>query len=118
MIPLSVDEVRAIAPGALDGSGELTGLEIDSRRVGPGDLFVAIRGGLQFVAEARQCGAATLVPEDEFAAMAAIGRALRKRSGARFVGVTGSTGKTSTKDILAALCARPRGATTPSWASR
>jgi len=105
VIPLSVEEVRAIAPGELDGSGELTGLEIDSRRVGPGDLFVAIRGGREFVGAARQRGAATLVPEDEFAAMAAIGRALRTRSTARFVGVTGSTGKTSTKDILAALCA-------------
>ncbi len=105
MIPLSVEEIRAIAPGELNGSGELTGLKIDSRRVGPGDLFVAIRGGREFVAEARQRCAATLVPEDEFAAMAAIGRALRQRSAARFVGVTGSTGKTSTKDILAALCA-------------
>ena len=37
--------------------------------------------------------------------MAVIGQVLRARSGARFVGVTGSTGKTSTKDILAALCA-------------
>ena len=37
--------------------------------------------------------------------MAALGRLLRDRSGARFVGITGSTGKTSTKDILAALCA-------------
>ena len=37
--------------------------------------------------------------------MAALGRLLRARSGARFLGITGSTGKTSTKDILAALCA-------------
>ena len=105
MITLPLDEIRAIAPGELDGSGEATGLEIDSRRVGPGDLFVAIRGGRDFVGDARHRGAATLVPEDEFGAMAAIGRALRRRSSARFVGVTGSTGKTSTKDILAALCA-------------
>ena len=91
--------------GELHGSGELTGLEIDSRRVGPGDLFVAIRGGREFVGEARERGAATLVPSDEFAAMAVIGELLRGRSQARFVGVTGSTGKTSTKDILAALCA-------------
>ena len=91
--------------GELHGSGELTGLEIDSRRVGPGDLFVAIRGGREFVGEARERGAATLVPSDEFAAMAVIGELLRARSQARFVGVTGSTGKTSTKDILAALCA-------------
>jgi UDP-N-acetylmuramoyl-tripeptide--D-alanyl-D-alanine ligase len=73
--------------------------------VGPGDLFVAIRGGSEFVEDARKRGATTLVPSDEYGAMAAIGRALRARSGARFVGITGSTGKTSTKDILAALCA-------------
>jgi UDP-N-acetylmuramoyl-tripeptide--D-alanyl-D-alanine ligase len=105
VIPLPLEEIRATVPGELDGSGEATGLEIDSRRAGPGDLFVAIRGGREFVGDARERGAATLVPEDEFGAMAAIGRALRRRSSARFVGVTGSTGKTSTKDILAALCA-------------
>ena len=105
MIPLSAEDVRAVAPGELDGSGELTGIEIDSRRVGPGDLFVAVRGGREFVADARRRGATTLVPDHEFAAMAAIGRLLRSRSTAIFVGVTGSTGKTSTKDILAALCA-------------
>lgn len=105
MIPLSVDELRALGLGELTGAGELTGLHIDSRRVGPGDLFVAIRGGREFVGEARDRGAATLVPTDEFGAMAVIGQVLRSRSKARVVGVTGSTGKTSTKDILAALCA-------------
>ncbi len=64
-----------------------------------------MRGGRAFVEDARAKGAATLVPDDEYAAMAALGRLLRNRSGARFVGITGSTGKTSTKDILAALCA-------------
>ena len=105
MIPIAVEELRALGLGKVQGSGELTGLEIDSRRVGPGDLFVAIRGGVEFVEDARDQGAATLVPHDEYAAMATIGRLLRGRSSARFVGVTGSTGKTSTKDILAALCA-------------
>jgi UDP-N-acetylmuramoyl-tripeptide--D-alanyl-D-alanine ligase len=104
VIPLPVDEVRALGLGKLSGSGELTGLHIDSRRVGPGDLFVAVRGGRAFVEDAHAKGAATLVPDDEFDAMAALGRLLRNRSGARFVGITGSTGKTSTKDILAALC--------------
>ncbi|HEY6584279.1 MAG TPA: UDP-N-acetylmuramoyl-tripeptide--D-alanyl-D-alanine ligase, partial [Gaiellaceae bacterium] len=51
-------------------------------------------------------GAATLVPNDDFAALAAIGHAVRDRSEAEVVGITGSTGKTSTKDVLAAL-ARP-----------
>ena len=105
MIPLAVEELAALELGELWGSSDITGLQIDSRRVGPGDLFVAIGGGRQFVDEARARGASTLVPNDEFDAMAVIGQALRGRSRARFVGVTGSTGKTSTKDILAALCA-------------
>ena len=103
MIPLPLDELRGL--GRLDGDGEATGLTIDSRTAGPGDLFVAVRGGRAFVDAARAQGAATLVPDDEHAALAAIGRALRARSRARVVGITGSTGKTSTKDILAALCA-------------
>ena len=104
MIPIAIEEIESLGLGELNGFGEITGLEIDSRRVGPGDLFVAIRGGREFVGAARDRGAATLVPNDEFDAMAVLGQALRGRSRARFVGVTGSTGKTSTKDILAALC--------------
>ena len=105
MIPIAFEELEGLGLGELRGFGELTGLEIDSRRVRPGDLFVAIRGGREFVDDARERGAATLVPHDEYAAMGIIGELLRGRSSARFVGITGSTGKTSTKDILAALCA-------------
>jgi UDP-N-acetylmuramoyl-tripeptide--D-alanyl-D-alanine ligase len=105
VIPLEIEELAPLALGELHGSGPIRGLHIDSRRVAPSDLFVAIRGGRQFVQDARDRGAHTLVPHDEFEAMAVIGQALRGRSPARFVGVTGSTGKTSTKDILAALCA-------------
>ena len=87
------------------GSDVATGLTIDSRRVGPGDLFVAVGGGAAFVDDAAARGAAaTLVPEDAFAALAAIASEVRSRSHARVVGITGSTGKTSTKDILAAIC--------------
>jgi len=82
----------------------VTGVEIDSRRVSPGDLFVAVGGGVAFLDDARAHGAAaTLVPADDFAALAAIGRAVRARTSARVVAITGSVGKTSTKDILAAL---------------
>ena len=82
----------------------MTGVEIDSRRVSPGDLFVAVRGGGAFLDDARRNGAAaTLEPDDELAALAAIGSAVRRRSKARVVAITGSVGKTSTKDILAAL---------------
>ncbi|MEX2211436.1 MAG: UDP-N-acetylmuramoyl-tripeptide--D-alanyl-D-alanine ligase [Gaiellaceae bacterium] len=112
MIPLAVDEVRRLAPGELHttGADAITGVTIDSRRVGPGDLFVAVGRGREFVAEAVERGAAAaLVPDDPFAALAALARAVRDRSSARIVAITGATGKTSTKDILAALC-RPHAA--------
>jgi UDP-N-acetylmuramoyl-tripeptide--D-alanyl-D-alanine ligase len=96
----------------LDGLGrvqteasEFTGVQVDSRRIAPGDLFVAVGRGEEFLADARGRGAvATLVPDDAFAALAVLGRAVRDRSSAHVVGITGSMGKTSTKDILAALC--------------
>jgi UDP-N-acetylmuramoyl-tripeptide--D-alanyl-D-alanine ligase len=79
-------------------------VQIDSRRVRPGDLFVAVRGGVAYVDDARANGAAaTLVPDDDVAALAAIGRALRERITVPVVAITGSVGKTSTKDILTAL---------------
>jgi UDP-N-acetylmuramoyl-tripeptide--D-alanyl-D-alanine ligase len=84
----------------------VTGLQVDSRRIDEGDLFVAVGGGVDFVEHALARGAsAALVPENAFAALAAIAGAVRARSSARFVGITGSTGKTSTKDILFALAA-------------
>jgi UDP-N-acetylmuramoyl-tripeptide--D-alanyl-D-alanine ligase len=84
----------------------VTGVQIDSRRIGEGDLFVAVGGGVDFVQHALARGAAAaLVPRDAHAALAAIASAVRVRSKARVVGITGSTGKTSTKDILFALCA-------------
>ena len=104
MIAVRVEDLRGL--GELWAAADVvTGLEIDSRRVGPGDLFVALGGGTAYLEHARRNGAAaTLVPDDPFAAMAALGRLVRERSSARVVGITGSTGKTSTKDILAALC--------------
>jgi UDP-N-acetylmuramoyl-tripeptide--D-alanyl-D-alanine ligase len=120
VIPLSVEEVRALAPGELTvaaGVEWFTGLTTDSRRVGRGDLFVAVGGGAGFLAAARARGAGgTLAPEDAFAALAALGGAVRGKSSARVVGITGSTGKTSTKDILAALC-RPHARTVAAEAS-
>jgi UDP-N-acetylmuramoyl-tripeptide--D-alanyl-D-alanine ligase len=78
------------------GADQVTGVEIDSRRVEPGDLFVALGGGAAFLGDARARGAAaTLVPDDGFAAMAALGRAVRERSSARVVAITGSVGRTS-----------------------
>ena len=82
----------------------MTGVEIDSRRIRPGDLFVAVGRGADHIDDARHRGAAaTLVPDDAFAALAAIGHAARERITARVIAITGSVGKTSTKDILTAL---------------
>ncbi len=67
--------------------------------------------GAEFAAEALAAGAAAaLVPDDAFAALAALAGAVRARARARVVAVTGSTAKTSTKDILGALC-RPHART-------
>ncbi len=92
---------------AYGGGGDadaVTGVRVDSRLIRPGDLFVAVSGGDAFLEDARARGAgATLVPDDAHAALAALGSAVRARSDARVVAITGSVGKTSTKDILAAL---------------
>jgi UDP-N-acetylmuramoyl-tripeptide--D-alanyl-D-alanine ligase len=105
--------VIALETSLLDGLGDVaarvgrfTGVQVDSRRIAPGDLFVAVGRGSEFVNDALMRGAAaTLEPRDAFAALALVGRAVRERSSARIVGITGSMGKTSTKDILAALSA-------------
>jgi UDP-N-acetylmuramoyl-tripeptide--D-alanyl-D-alanine ligase len=115
VIPIPVEEIRRLGRLETDVD-EITGVEIDSRRVGPGDLFVAVRGGVAYLEQARAAGAATLVPDDDFAALAALGRAVRDQNEAEVVGITGSTGKTSTKDILAALC-RPHRRTIAAEAS-
>jgi UDP-N-acetylmuramoyl-tripeptide--D-alanyl-D-alanine ligase len=97
--------VRALSLGRLVGdTDEVTGVQVDSRRVRPGDLFVAVAGGEAFLEDARAHGAvATLVPDDAHTALASLASAVRARSDARVVAITGSVGKTSTKDILAAL---------------
>ncbi len=106
MIPLPLAEVEPLGRLARAGwTDEATGVQIDSRRVEEGDLFVVVGSGGDFVKHALARGAAAVLhPDDAFAALAAIGAAIRARSDARVVGITGSTGKTSTKDILAALC--------------
>jgi len=61
MIPLRLDEVAALAEGRLTtapSADEITGVKVDSRKVEPGDLFVALGRGADFLAEALQRGAA------------------------------------------------------------
>lgn len=119
MIPVGWEEVAGLGLGVLElrraegAEGRITGLEADSRLVGPGDLFVALNTGVEHVADAASRGASTLVPDDQEAALAALASLVRSKSGARVVAVVGSTGKTSTKDILGALC---NAATPTVWA--
>ena len=105
----------------------ITGLSIDTRTIAPGDLFVALkdqRDGHAFVTKAFEAGAAAaLVAEayepqpgdgplirvlDTLKGLEAIGSAARARlaPGARVIAVTGSAGKTGTKDMLRAALSR------------
>ncbi|HUZ82862.1 MAG TPA: UDP-N-acetylmuramoyl-tripeptide--D-alanyl-D-alanine ligase [Gaiellaceae bacterium] len=110
MIPLELEVIEPLGRVVARPWAEVvTGMQVDSRRIEEGDLFVAVGGGEDFVEHALARGAsAALVPSDPFAALASIAGAVRERSRARVVAITGSTGKTSTKDILHALCAPHR----------
>ncbi|MGH3999178.1 MAG: UDP-N-acetylmuramoyl-tripeptide--D-alanyl-D-alanine ligase, partial [Pseudonocardiaceae bacterium] len=146
MIPLTLAEVAGAVGGAVhgcDGAGLVSGsVEFDSRRVGPGGLFVALPGeqvdGHDFAAAAVAAGAigvlagrsvdtpSVLAPPVNdarsasyalaadtdgagAAVLAALARLARtvvhtlSRTGLQVVGLTGSSGKTSTKDMAAAL---------------
>ncbi len=108
MIPLAWEEIEALALGRLtrgQGHGAIAAIRADSRTVGPGELFVALNTGVAYVEDASTRGAATLVPDDQDAALAALASLVRSKSSAQVVAIVGSTGKTTTKDILGALCA-------------
>jgi UDP-N-acetylmuramoyl-tripeptide--D-alanyl-D-alanine ligase len=125
VIPLRLAEVAGLTGGRLvDADPEATvgGVAVDSRVVTPGDLFVALPGnrtdGSLFAAAAAEAGAAATMAQsgavfagprvevpDALVALAALGTAVRDRSAATVVAVTGSNGKTTTKDLLAAVLA-------------
>jgi UDP-N-acetylmuramoyl-tripeptide--D-alanyl-D-alanine ligase len=111
--------MRAEANGAL--AQDVTGISIDSRTLRPGDAYFAIKGavhdGHDFVAAALQAGAALAVVENEkrekfapdapllvvddvLGALVELARAARARLEAQVIAVTGSVGKTSTKEAL------------------
>jgi UDP-N-acetylmuramoyl-tripeptide--D-alanyl-D-alanine ligase len=108
VIPLAWTDLAELRLGRLEGGERgrfVTAIKADSREVGPGDLFVALNTGVSYVEEARARGAATLVPDDQEAALGELATLVRSKSHARVVAVVGSAGKTTTKDILGALCA-------------
>ena len=105
------------------GDREFTGVSIDTRTLRPGELFVAIRGerfdGATFASAAVAAGAAGVVfergtqpalagggtdlavieVEDAVTALQALARAVRRESGTKVVAITGSAGKTTTKEV-------------------
>ncbi|GAA1242323.1 UDP-N-acetylmuramoyl-tripeptide--D-alanyl-D-alanine ligase [Kitasatospora nipponensis] len=127
MIALTLAEVAAVTGGRLaestDPDTRVTAeLAIDSRKVQPGGLFAAFRGehvdghdyaeravaaGAAAVLAEREVGVPAVLVEDVQTAMGKLARAVTERAdGARLVALTGSAGKTSTKDLIAQLLRR------------
>jgi UDP-N-acetylmuramoyl-tripeptide--D-alanyl-D-alanine ligase len=114
-------EIAEATGGRVHGDFEADGVAFDSREIGAGDLFVAMKGeatdGHRFIERAFASGAAGALVSEEIAqphvhvddtmrALNDLGRASRARSNARICGVTGSVGKTGTKEALFAALDR------------
>ncbi|MEO8530281.1 MAG: UDP-N-acetylmuramoyl-tripeptide--D-alanyl-D-alanine ligase [Deltaproteobacteria bacterium] len=116
-------EIAKATGAEVKGDWQVDGVSIDTRTIQKGDLFVALtdtRDGHDFVAQALHKGASAalvshipdgvdakkcaLVP-DVLAALVALGKAARARTSARVIAVTGSVGKTSTKEMLRSVLA-------------
>lgn len=135
MIALTLSEIAAIAGGRLfSPSGEpdsdltVSGLvDTDSREIGPGDIFVAKPGeftdGWNFIGAAKDAGVALVITQresdvdvpqiivgDAVVALADLAREVvarvRRNGGLTVIGITGSNGKTTTKNLVGALCQR------------
>jgi UDP-N-acetylmuramoyl-tripeptide--D-alanyl-D-alanine ligase len=119
MIELSTKDIATVTGGSTAVDAVVRGIAVDSRSVSAGDLFVALRGtrvdGARFASAALEAGAVAVLAQagevaeraievdDPLLALGRVAREVRLRSRARVIGITGSTGKTSTKDILRAL---------------
>jgi UDP-N-acetylmuramoyl-tripeptide--D-alanyl-D-alanine ligase len=126
-IRLTAQWVAAAMAGTLvdgDGRREFAGVSIDTRTLAPGALYIAIRGerfdGADFAPDAVAKGAAgivvardrvgtasgaavTIAVDDTTAALQGLARAVRAASGTKVVAITGSAGKTTTKEVTAAF---------------
>ena len=130
-LPLTAADVATAAGGRVvsgDPSTPVKRVSIDSRTLAPGDFFIALRGdrfdGHAFVADVLAKGAAGVVVQEARGsggtaavvevsettrALQDLARFVRRQSGARIVAITGSAGKTTTKEICAEmLSARDR----------
>lgn len=125
MIPRRIEGLPATFLVRGDPDTQVTGVSIDSRTLRPGDLFIAFGGGIDFVDEAVRAGAAAVVVETDDAprvetapvllvtfsslrALQSLGAENAEAATAARVGITGSSGKTSTKDAVAHLLAGQR----------
>lgn len=115
--------LAAACDGAVSGDFSVNGVAFDSRELEPGNLFLAMRGeqadGHDYIDAAIAAGAAGILCEtapavphvrvaDSVAALNALGAASRLRCHGRIIGVTGSVGKTGTKEALFAALDRYR----------
>jgi len=128
---MQVAEAAGVLGGAIVGAdGEFTGVSTDSRTIGKGELFVALRGerfdGHAFVAAVSKSGAAAamvdrafdaasvgvslVVVEDTRLALGALAKHWRARFDPVLIGVAGSNGKTTTKEMLASILRAAAGA--------
>jgi UDP-N-acetylmuramoyl-tripeptide--D-alanyl-D-alanine ligase len=121
MLSIPLQEIaRTLGQTSQEVAGEVTGICIDSRRVAPGDLFVALPGqrtsGERFIGEALARGASAVVAsrsadaiesvfrvEDPLSALGRVASLLRGRFEGPVVGITGTAGKTTVKENLLAL---------------
>jgi UDP-N-acetylmuramoyl-tripeptide--D-alanyl-D-alanine ligase len=118
-VPAIAQTIGAAAPPS---GASVSGWSIDSRTINPGDCFFALRGpthdGHDHIAGAAKKGAAVAIVEDPsdaeilqlvvpdtLAALQRLARWAREHWGGTVVGVTGSAGKTTTKDAIASLLA-------------
>jgi len=125
--PLTLSEIAGALGSDLKSEAKITGVSTDSRTIRPGSLFVALRGehfdGHDFLAVARAKGAAaflvddqvvqedinkvTIIIKDTRVALLQLAGYYRSKFDIPLVGVTGSVGKTSTKEmVFAALSAK------------
>ncbi|MGR8978833.1 MAG: UDP-N-acetylmuramoyl-tripeptide--D-alanyl-D-alanine ligase [Gammaproteobacteria bacterium] len=116
-----LSEIARITGGCLIGQdAPVSSVSIDTRTIKPGDLYVGIKGcqfdGNDFVGEAAEAGAiaamvqrgvpaaiSTVVVDDTRLALADLAAEWRKKSSATIVGLTGSNGKTTVKEMVAAI---------------
>lgn len=124
MIPLQTTEIAQLVQGQLIGADvQINSISTDSRNIAKGDLFIALKGpnfdAHQFIADVVAKGAAAVIVEQEMAvavpqiivpdsrlALGALGAAVKQKVNPKSVAVTGSVGKTTVKEMMAAILNR------------